>query len=84
VQEAPRGLSISWTGSVAGEPGSHFAVGFTRPAGDPKAHFAGGTLEIPSRHRLITFKVERERPGWTLVSEHEPGPSANSPQEPAN
>src|SRR5215470_13120088 len=36
VEEAPRGLSISWTGSVAGEPGSHFAVGFTRPAGDPK------------------------------------------------
>jgi hypothetical protein len=79
VEEAPRGLRISWIGSVANEPGSHVVVGFTRAAGDPKARFAGGTLDIPGRGRLFTFRVEKERPGWTLVSEHAPAPSA--PQE---
>jgi len=84
VEEAPRGVRISWSGAVTNEAGSRFAVGFTRATGDDKAHFAGGTLEVPSRHRLFTFKVEKERPGWTLVSEHEPGSGAGTPQQPAN
>jgi hypothetical protein len=80
IEEDPSGASVFWAGRIASDSSDEAFFRFVRNPGDPRARFNGGTLDTWNPRRTFTFQVERERPGWVLVSEVERAPAGTAPK----